>query len=189
MTEQHFIDVTSAEETVRHLFDTTRVQVILVSSTPERTAVLTDLDGEDLAATLLALDGDIIVYAHQYGNRRNPWYTPDRKRARHVYKHILRQTDRLSARIPLRIDGLLDTDFRQQDLFAHALFYTAFRLRVFIQRDALAYTLTLTQPSADEWAAAPGGSVLYTVAQNSYLGAVSHYYVSRKDDAQPLNIQ
>lgn len=189
MTEQYFIDVTSAEETIRHLFDTTRVQVILVSSTPERATVLNDLDGEDLAATLLALDGDIIVYAHQYGNRRDPWYAPDRKRARHVYKHTLRQTDRLSAHVPLRIDGLLNADFRQQDLFAHALFYTAFRLRVYVQRDALAYTLTLTQPDADEWAAAPGGSVLYTVTQNSYLGAVSHYYVSRKDDAPIPDIQ
>lgn len=189
MTEQHFIDVTSAEETVRHLFDTTRTQVILVRTAPEQVTVLTDLDGEDLAATLLALDGDIIVYAHQYGNRRDPWYTPDRKRARHVYKHVLRQTDRLSAHVPLRIDGLLDADFRQQDLFAHALFYTAFRLRVYVQRDTFAYTLTLTPPDADEWAAAPVGSALYTVAQNSYLGAVSHYYVSRKDDAQPLTIQ
>lgn len=35
MTEQHFIDLTSAEETVRHLFDTTRAQVILVDQTQD----------------------------------------------------------------------------------------------------------------------------------------------------------
>lgn len=185
MTEHRFTSLAAAEDAIRHQFDTTPAQVILACVTSREVVVLADLTGEDLAATLLALDGELFVYTHQYIKRRDPWYAPARKRATYVYKHAVRHTSRLSGAIPLRIDGSLSHDFRQQDLFAHALFYTAFRLRVYVLRDTVTYTLTLAPPSVDEWDAAPDGSLVYYVTQNPYLGAVSHTYINQKDAPAP----